>query len=178
MRTGFVDRQRSFKKQSIFVFAILLFLDPWNAPSARGQDRTNTATSASDLALHNLSRVAATAAEIKAVLARDAGLMVELKHWVARDATEHGQIVTDSDLTSDGIFGRLETDLQFRSIATALVQQYGYLVPKLNPDSDSGKEHELLLQERVRRLEQNQEQGELAQANRRGTQSPRNNEQC
>ena len=106
--------------------------------------------------------------------------MVELKHWVARDATEHGQIVTDSDLSSDGIFLRLETDLQFRSIATAIVQQYGYLVPKkLNPDSDSGKEHDLLLQERVRRLAQNQEQEELARAFiSGGIQSPRNDAQC
>jgi len=45
------------------------------------------------LALQNLSRVAASAAEIKGVLVKDAGLMVELKHWVARDATDHGQIV-------------------------------------------------------------------------------------
>ena len=178
LRTRFLDRQRSLKRQSVFVIAVLLFLDVWNAPSACAQDRTNTPTSASDLALQNLSRVAASAAEIRAVLAKDVGLMVELKHWVARDATEHGQIVTDSDLTSDGIFRRLETDLQFRSIATALVQQYGYLVPKLNPDSDSGKEHELLLQERVRHLAQNQQQEELARAHQRGIQSPRDDAQC
>jgi hypothetical protein len=46
-------------------------------------------------------------------------------------------------LTKDGIFERLESDIQFRSVATALVQQYRYLLPKLNPDSDQGKEHEL-----------------------------------
>ena len=178
MRTRFLDRQHSVKRQRILVIAFFLFLDILNAPPACAQERTNTAASASDLALQNLSRVAATAAEIKAVLTKDAGLMVELKHWVAKDATEHGQIVTDSDLMSDGIFRRLETDLQFRSIATALVQQYGYLVPKLNPDSDSGKEHELLLQERVRRLEQNQEQEELARAHQRGMQSPRNDALC
>jgi polysaccharide biosynthesis/export protein len=178
LRSRFLDRQRSLKRQSVFVIAVLLFLDVWNAPPACAQDRTNTATSASDLALQNLSRVAASAAEIKAVLAKDTGLMVELKHWVARDATEHGQIVTDSDLSSDGIFRRLETDLQFRSIATALLQQYGYLVPKLNPDSDSGKEHELLLQERVRWLAQNQQQEELARAHQRGIQSPRDDAQC
>ena len=84
MRTRFLDRQRSVKRQSVVVIAVLLFLDVWNAPSACAQERTNTATSASDLALQNLSRVAATAAEIKAVLAKDAGLMVELKHWVAQ----------------------------------------------------------------------------------------------
>ena len=155
-----------------------LLLDVWGALAAHAQERTNNTTPASDLALQNLSRVAASAAEIRAVLAKDAGLMVELKHWVARDATEHGQVVADPDLTSDGIYRRLETDIQFRSIATALVQQYGYLVPKLNPDSDSGKEHELLLQERVKRLEQSQQQEELAQARQRGTQSSRNVGQC
>jgi len=128
--------------------------------------------------MQNLSRVAASASEIRAVLARDAGLMVELKHWVARDATEHGQVVTDSDLTDDGIFKRLETDIQFRSIATALVQQYGYLVPKLNPDSDSGKERELFLQERAKRLAQNQSEEDLTQARQRGIQSPRNAGLC
>ncbi len=51
--------------------------------------------------MQNLSRVAASAAEIKAVLVKDAGLMVELKHWVAKDATDHGQIVGDSDLTNE-----------------------------------------------------------------------------
>jgi protein involved in polysaccharide export with SLBB domain len=138
---------------------------------ARAQEPHDNTTSATDLALQNLSRVAASAAELKAVLARDAGLMVELKHWVARDATDHGQVVSDSDLTSDGIFERLETDIQFRSIATALVQRYGYLLPKLNPDSDPGKEHELLFQQRAKWLVQNQDE-ELAQARQRGMQSP------
>ncbi len=178
LRTRFLDRQHSVKRQSVFVIAVFLLLDIWNAPSVCAQERTNAAANASDLALQNQTRVAATATEIKAVLAKDAGLMVELKHWVARDATEHGQIVTDSDLTSDGILRRLETDLQFRSVATALVQQYGYLVAKLNPDSDSGKEHELLLQERVRWLAQNRQQEELARAHQRGIQSPRGDEQC
>jgi protein involved in polysaccharide export with SLBB domain len=125
------------------------------------------------LALQNLSRVAATAAEIKAVLVHDAGLMVELKHWVAKDATDHGQIVNDSDLTNDAVFGRLETDIQFRSTATALLQQYGFLLPKLNPDSDPGKEHELLFQGRAKWLVQNQEE-ELTQARQRGIQGPEN----
>ncbi len=179
MRPGisFHDRQRILMGRSLFAIAGLLFVNAWSAPAARAQERTSNTTTASDLALQNLSRVAASAAEIRAVLAKDAGLMVELKHWVARDATEHGQVVTDSDLTSDGIFRRLETDIQFRSIATALVQQYGYLVPKLNPDSDSGKERELLLQERAKWLAQSQQE-ELAQARERGIQSPRNVALC
>jgi protein involved in polysaccharide export with SLBB domain len=143
----------------------------WHAPVARAQERNNNTTSASDLALQNLSRVAASAAEIKAILIRDVGLMVELKHWVAKDATDHGQVVSDSDLTNEAIFARLEADIQFRSIATALVQRYGYLLPKLNPDSDPAKEHELLIQERAKRLAQNQEE-ELAQARRGGIRTP------
>lgn len=127
---------------------------------AHAQQPATDSASSSELAQQNLSRVAASPAEIKAVLTKDAGLMVALKQWVARDATEHGQVVSDSDLTDDGIFERLETDIAFRSVATALVQRYGYLVPKINPDSDSGKEHELALQERARRLvETRQEQG-------------------
>lgn len=78
MTTRFLDRQHSVKRQRILVIAFFLFLDILNAPPACAQERTNTAASASDLALQNLSRVAATAAEIKAVLTKDAGLMVEL----------------------------------------------------------------------------------------------------
>jgi polysaccharide biosynthesis/export protein len=117
----------------------------------------------SDLGRDNQSRVAAGAAEVKVVLLKDPGLLVELKHWVAKDATDHGQVITDSDLTDDAIFGRLETDIQFRSIATALVQRYGYLVPKLNPDSELAKERELLVQERTKWLAQSQEE-ELSRA--------------
>ncbi len=151
--------------------ATLLFLNVWNLHAARAQERNNNAANATDLALQNLSRVAASAAEIKAVLVKDAGLMVELKHWVARDATDHGQVVSDSDLTTEGIFARLEADIQFRSIATALVQQYGYLLPKLNPDSDPGKEHEFLFQERAKKFSQEQDE-ELEQARQRGIPTP------
>jgi hypothetical protein len=112
---------------------------------AQGQNQRPAPTPSSELGRENLSRVAASAGEIKAVLVKDAGLMVALKYWVAKDATEHGQIVSESDLTNDAIFERLEEDAQFRSVATALVQRYGYLLPKLNPESDVAKEHELTL---------------------------------
>ncbi len=49
--------------------------------------------------------------------------MVELKHWIAKDATDHGQLISDSDLTDEAIFDRLENDIAFRSVATALVQK-------------------------------------------------------
>ncbi len=106
---------------------------------------------ASELANENFSRAAASAAQIKSVLAKDAGLLVELKRWVASDATSNGQIVEDSDLSDDAIFDRLERDVAFRSTATNLLQRYGYLMPTPNPDSNLGKEQEFVLKERARR---------------------------
>src|ERR1700689_5463858 len=132
----------------------------------RGQNQRPTPTIGSDLGRDNLSRVAASAAELKAVLLTEVGLMVELKRWVAKDATEHGQIISDSDLTNDAIFQRLEEDSQFRSIATILVQRYGYLLPKLNPDSDAAQQHNLLVMERAKWLAQDQEE-ELSDARKR-----------
>src|SRR5258707_1064253 len=118
--------------------------------AARSQDRAATSSNvvqSSELGRDNLSHVAASAADVKAVLLKDTGLLVELKRWVAKDATGHGQIISDADLTDDAIFDRLETDTQFRSVATLLVQKYGYLVPTLNPDSQAAKEHELQVKE-------------------------------
>ncbi len=108
----------------------------------------------SDLAQENLSRVAASAIQIRAVLAKDEGLLVELKRWVAKEATDNGQIVDDANLTDHAIFERLEQDVVFRSVATRLLQRYGYLMPTSNPDSDFAKEKELVLKERARRLVQ------------------------
>jgi polysaccharide biosynthesis/export protein len=110
----------------------------------------------SPLARDNMELVGASSSEIKAVLVKDTGLMVELKRWVAKDAADHGQIITESDLSDDAIFDRLETDVKFRAVATRLLQRYGYLVPKLNPESDVAKEHELLVQERAKDLAQAQ----------------------
>ena len=83
--------------------------------------------------------------------------MVEIKRWIAKDATDHGQLISDSDLTDEAIFDRLETDIVFRSVATALVQKYGYLQPSVNPDSPLAKEQELLTQERVKWQVQDEE---------------------
>jgi hypothetical protein len=88
-----------------------------------------------DFARENLNRVAASPSQVREVLVKDAGLMVELKRWVAKEASDNGQIVEDTSLTDDAIFDRLEHDLAFRSIATRLAQRYGYLLPNINPDS-------------------------------------------
>jgi len=113
-----------------------------------------------DLARENLGRVAASAVQLQTVLLKDAGILVELKRWVANEATNSGQIVDDDSLTDQAIFDRLEHDVTFRSVATRLVQRYGYLLPSVNPESEIGKEQDLILKERVRRLAQRQEKAD------------------
>jgi len=172
-----LDLRGSMKRRSRFLFAALVILVVFHAPRTRAQQRDNETARPSDLAIQNLSRVSASAAEVKSVLVKDSGLMVELKRWVAKDATDHGQIISDSDLTDDAIFERLQSDVPFRAVATLLVQRYGYLLPKVNPDSDAGKERELLIQERTKWLAQRQEE-ELAQARQAGTRNQQNNGSC
>src|ERR1700735_1140286 len=145
------------------------------APSA--QNQLPASMPGSDLGRDNLSRVAASAADLKIVLLKDAGLLVELRRWIAKDATDHGQVVSDSDLTNDAIFERLETDSQFRAAATILVQRYGYLLPKVNPDSELGKERELMILERTKWLAQRQEE-ELSMARTRDFRNSRNAQSC
>ena len=131
-----------------FVFAL-------TSGSVHAQNNRQIPTNNSDLARQNLGHVAASAMEIKTVLVKDPGIMVELKRWVAKDATQHGQVLTETDLTDDAIFDRLVSDIEFRSVATMLVQRYGYLVPQLNPDSAAGKEQDMLSKERAKLTAQN-----------------------
>ncbi len=111
-----------------------------------------------ELARHNLAQVGASAEDIKVVLVKSPGLMVEVKRWVAKDATDQGQIITERDLADDAIFERLQNDVRFRSVVTQLLQHYGYLMPTVNPDSEAGKEQDLLIQERVKFVAQEEEQ--------------------
>ena len=108
----------------------------------------------SALTQQNLDRVAAAAVQIREILVKDAGLLVELKRWVAKEAGDNGQVVKDSDLYDEAIFERLDHDVAFRAVATRLVQRYGYLLPSPNPDSNYAKEQEFVLKERARRLVQ------------------------
>ena len=129
------------------------------SPGSAGQDydrrytqRSGTAAELSDLAKQNLDRVAASPVQIREVLAKDSGILVELKRWVAKEATDNGQIVEDASLTDQAIFDRLDRDVAFRSVATRLLQRYGYLQPAANPDSALAKQEDLVLKERARRL--------------------------
>ena len=115
-----------------------------------------------DLGKENMARVAASSAQLQAVLLRDAGILVELKSWVANEATDSGQIVEDSLLTDQAIFDRLDRDVAFRSVATRLVQRYGYLLPNVNPDSELAKQQDLVLKERAHLMAQRQDQEQEA----------------
>jgi len=99
---------------------------------------------------------------LKAVLVQDIGLLVELKRWIAKEASDNGQVITDEDLTDAAVWERLAKDSKFRAIATRLVQKYGYLKPSVNPDSDMGKQQEFILKERARKLVQIESQEDQA----------------
>src|ERR1700736_5991122 len=162
----------------VFCVLSVLFLCSTAVRAQEGQGRQRPVTPSSELGRENLSRVAASAAEIKTILIKDAGLMVELKRWVAKDATAQGQIISEADLTDDAIFDRLQADVQFRSVATQLVQRYGYLVPQLNPDSAAGKEQELLSKERVKLIAQNEQEEEQERTRLRRARNSQNTVSC
>ena len=155
----------------------------------QSEKQGNRTAGLSELAKDNLNRVAASAVQIRAVLVKDAGLLVELKRWIAKEATDNGQVVEDSKLLDEAIFDRLNRDVAFRAVATRLLQRYGYLTPAPNPDSSYGKEEEILLKERARRLVQieAQEDSESTQprknnnnqdVERTATCDPRQDEDC
>jgi polysaccharide biosynthesis/export protein len=160
------------------LFALILFCSAVQAQSPNGAGEppslqpvytsTPRRPDVSELAKDNYSRVAASSVQIRSVLVRDAGLLVELKRWVAKEATDNGQIVEDSDLADQAIFARLDRDIVFRGVATRLLQRYGYLMPAANPDSNFGKEQEFILKERARRLValENQEDSEALRLQR------------
>jgi polysaccharide biosynthesis/export protein len=161
-RAPFSCRYGAAVVRSVLAFVTVVLLSA--AVAAQTQSQQSVSVASPQLARDNMSLVAASAAQIKTVLVQDTGLMVELKRWVAQDATNQGQIITESDLTEDSIFQRLENDVHFRAVATALLQRYGYLVPTLNPESEAAKEQDLLVQERVKWITQEEEQAREQQA--------------
>ena len=152
---------RASKFTRLFVlFVVLSFCASAKPQETNSQPRPRDAAArtagqeVSELENGNLLRVAASPSQIQDVLLSEPGILVELKRWVAREASDNGQIVSDEELTDNAIFDRLRTDVAFRSVATRLVQRYGYLRPSVNPASEIGKEQDLLIKERVRRLVQ------------------------
>lgn len=139
----------------IFIFCQGMYgqIDTWSSVR-RGDSQGNRTADVSDLAKDNLNRVAASSIQIRTVLLKDAGLLVELKRWVAKEATDNGQVVEDASLSDQAIFDRLDREVAFRSVATVLLQRYGYLLPSPNPDSSIAKEEDFVLKERARQFVQ------------------------
>src|SRR2546421_12032317 len=135
-----------------------------------------------DIISDNLDRVAASADQILEVLNKEAGLMVELKRLLAQDAGVSGQILEESDLTDVAVAERLRSELRARVLATRLLQRYGYLVPRLNPDSDLEAEQKLVRQERAqvlaRAAERRDSLGETTTAGRNAGCDPRSVPDC
>ncbi|HZC21774.1 MAG TPA: SLBB domain-containing protein, partial [Candidatus Binatia bacterium] len=149
----------SCKRVTVWVSVLLLGAFVHAQSERRAHDEAidrpqNRTPQLSELAKDNLNHVAASSVQIRAVLVKDAGLLVELKRWVAKEAADSGQVVEDSNLSDQAIFDRLDHDVAFRSVATRLLQRYGYLLPITNPESAFGKEEEFVLKERARRLVQ------------------------
>ena len=134
----------------------------------------------SELARDNLDRVAASPAQLKAVLLQDTGLMVELKSWIAKEASDNGQVLSEEDLTDAAVYRRLSDDIKFRSVATRLVQKYGYLRPSINPDSDMAKQQDFVLKERAKKMVQieSQEEQRQSQLEAADMQKQRSNGRC
>ncbi|MGH6630166.1 MAG: hypothetical protein ACREB3_10580, partial [Burkholderiales bacterium] len=121
-------------------------------PGQQSGERGPAVQPPSDWASENFDLVSASPEQIEEVLKKDAGLMVELKRLVAREASDNGQIIEEYDLTDRGVSERLRRDARFRSKATRLLERYGYLVPQLNPQSPQAAEQNLILKERAERL--------------------------
>jgi protein involved in polysaccharide export with SLBB domain len=128
-----------------------------NTRGAKNSVESRRLSEASELANENYEHLAAAPRQVQEVLLKDPGLLVELKRLAIKEATDNGQIVEDSSLTDQAIFERLEQDIKFRSLATRLVQRYGYLLPSFNPESEIAKQRDFILKERARRQVQVEE---------------------
>ena len=77
-----------------------------------------------------LDRVGASAAQIQEALLKNPRILMEVKRWVAKDAADNGQVVTDSDLTDQAIFDRLQSDSEFRAVATQILERSSHPAAK------------------------------------------------
>jgi len=154
---------------SIAGAALMCAAGAWLGGPARAQQTQSQQNSPArpsrptDLARENLGLVAASATEISTVLQQDPGLMVDLKEWIAQDATNQGQVLAETDLTDLAVMDRLQTDSHLRAVATGLLRKFGYLRPHVNPDSPMAKEQDLVIQERAKWVAQDEEQERLEQ---------------
>lgn len=154
---------------ALFFAVVLVAQQPLPRQSGSREEAISPRTAGlSDLSKDNYGRVAASASDIRAALIGNPGLMVELKLLIAKDASDNGQVVNENDLSDQAVNDRLAADAKFRAAATRICQRYGYLLPKVNPDSEVAKEQEFVLKERARRLVQIESQEDSESLKPRG----------
>jgi protein involved in polysaccharide export with SLBB domain len=90
-----------------------------------------------------LDRVGASAAQIQEALLKDPGALMELKRWVAKDVRDNGQVVSDSDLVDQAIFGRLQSDSEFRAVATQILERSSHAASKQSPGLETAERQEV-----------------------------------
>src|SRR5882724_12943175 len=154
------DHKKKCKMIGSLVLSLLLCAQAYSQRQTQGSAAQGSATEtparvplhSPDIISDNLDRVAASADQILEVVNKEAGLMVELKRLLAQDAGVSGQILEEADLTDTAVAERLRSDLRARVLATRLLQRYGYLVPRANPDSDLAAEQRLVRQQRAQTL--------------------------
>src|SRR5712664_2219507 len=185
-----VDYKKMGKLIGLLALALLFCPQAYPQRQSQGSAAQGSATEtparvplhSPDIVSDNLDRVAASADQILEVVNKEAGLMVELKRLLAQDAGVSGQILEEADLTDVAVAERLRSDLRARVLATRLLQRYGYLVPRLNPDSDLEAEQKLVRQERAqilaRAAERRDNLGETTTAGRNPACDPRNVPDC
>ena len=93
----------------------------------------------SNLSYENLSRSAAPVLSIGTVPSEDPEPMLELKHSVTKDAADDCQIVSDFEVSDDAIYQRLQTVVQFCSVATRPRKRHGNLAPNRNANPEAGE---------------------------------------
>src|SRR5437879_8750714 len=184
----FMKKHKKLRETITSIIAVLLFCAPACAqqravPQRSGSDSpARVPAHAPDIISDNLDRVAASADQILEVVNKEAGLMVELKRLLAQDAGVSGQILEESDLTDTAVAERLRSDLRARVLTTRLLQRYGYLVPRANPDSDLAAAQRLVRQQRAqiqaRAAERRDDLGETTTAGRDAGCDPRNASEC
>ncbi len=145
----------------VLLLSVAALLSPKMSRAQERPAQTPWSQGASDVGKENQSYVAASAVDIENVLRTNPGLMIQLKHWVAQEATQQGRLVGENDLTDMTIQERLREDTKFRAIATDLLQRYGYLTPTIDPTSQLARENEVLIEERAKWRAQEQELARL-----------------
>jgi polysaccharide export outer membrane protein len=185
-----IDHKKKLEMLSLLVLALWFCAPAYAQQQSQGSTAQGAGTEtpsrvplhSPDIISDNLDKAAASANQILEVVNKEAGLMVELKRLLAQDAGASGQILEEADLTDGAVAERLRSDLRVRVLATRLLQRYGYLVPRLNPDSDLGAEQRLVRQERAQMLARAAERrdtlGENSPAGRTVTCDPRSDPQC